>query len=109
MPQRPNKTLDWQDLQEVPVARWRQALTRFLWRSFVLRNTPVAVNGILRRRMYIRRLKMWEYARGLAALPPRAPPEVSCVAACVVVFRRAGAARRAERHLPGVRGARSTR
>ncbi len=72
MPQRPNKTLDWQDLQEVPVARWRQALTRFLWRSFVLRNTPVAVNGILRRRMYIRRLKMWEYARGLAALPPRA-------------------------------------
>jgi SAM-dependent methyltransferase len=72
MPQRPNKTLDWQDLQEVPVARRRRALTRFLWRQFVLRNAVVAVNGILRRRFYVRRLKMWEYARGLAALPPRA-------------------------------------
>lgn len=71
MLQSPNKTLDWQDLEEAPVAACRRQLTRFLWREFVLRGAPVAVNGILRRRWYVRRLKMWEYARGLAALPPR--------------------------------------
>lgn len=67
----PNKTLQWQDLKEADVAAQRRALTRFLWSQFVLRNAPVAVNGVLRRRFYVRRLKMWEYARGLAALPPR--------------------------------------
>jgi SAM-dependent methyltransferase len=71
MLQSPNKTLQWGDLVEPSVRQQKQALRGFLWREFVLKNTPVAVNGILRRRFYIRRLKMWEYARGLAALPPR--------------------------------------
>ncbi len=70
MLQRPNKTLQWGDLREPSVRQQKQALRSFLWREFVWKNTPVAVNGILRRRFYIRRLKMWEYARGLAALPP---------------------------------------
>ncbi len=68
---RPNKTLEWQDLREPQVAQQRRALTQFLLREFTLRAVPVAVNGVLRRRWYVRRLKMWEYARGLTALPPR--------------------------------------
>jgi 2-polyprenyl-3-methyl-5-hydroxy-6-metoxy-1,4-benzoquinol methylase len=66
----PSKTLQWSDLQEASVVAARKTLTRFLRRQFTLRGAAVAVNGILHVRWYVRRLKLWEYARGLAVAPP---------------------------------------
>jgi SAM-dependent methyltransferase len=68
----PSKTLQWSDLQEAAVLAARKKLLRFLRRQFTLRGAAVAVNGILHVRWYIRRLKLWEYARGLAVAPPEA-------------------------------------
>lgn len=65
----PNKTLDWQDLDEPVVHVARRSLMAFLWRAFTLRGTPVAVNGVRRFRWRVRPLKLWEYARGWAAAP----------------------------------------
>lgn len=67
--QTPNKTHDWEDLREAPVAAARRSLTRFLLSDFTLRATPVAINGVLRFRWRIRALKLWEYARGWVAAP----------------------------------------
>ena len=65
----PQKTHDWADLKEAPVAAARRQLVRFLHRAFTLRATPVAINGVLRFRWRIRDLKLWEYARGWVAAP----------------------------------------
>jgi len=65
----PNKTLAWEDLREPATAEARLELLRFLRRSFTFRAQPVAVNGVWRRRWYVRRLKLWEYARGWAIAP----------------------------------------
>ncbi len=70
MLRQPNKTLSWADLAEAPVRQPRRQLLRFLRRHFSWSWRPVAVNGVLRRRWYIRRLKLWEYARGWALAPP---------------------------------------
>lgn len=42
---------------------------RFMRRAFSMRAQAFAVNGVWRRRWYIRRLKLWEYARGWALAP----------------------------------------
>ena len=69
------KTLELRDLQEPRTRATARALSRFL-RGLFLRGEPVAVNGVLHRRFYVRRFKMWEYARGLAYSDPREAREV---------------------------------
>ena len=63
--QRINKTLDFNDLQEPPVRATANEIKRWVWR-WLLRGEPLGVNGRVKHRCYIRRHKMWEYARGLA-------------------------------------------
>ena len=60
-----NKTLDFGDLQEPPVRAAANDLRRWVWR-WLFRGEPLGVNGRVKHRCYIRRHKMWEYARGLA-------------------------------------------
>lgn len=62
---RTSKTLGWEDLRAAEVAPVCAALRRLAWRMG-MSGTPFAVNGILKRRWWVRRAKMWEYARGLA-------------------------------------------
>lgn len=62
---RNSKTLGWEDLRATEVAPVCAALRRLAWR-LGMSGTPFAVNGILKRRWWVRRAKMWEYARGLA-------------------------------------------
>jgi SAM-dependent methyltransferase len=50
------------------MAPWASALRRFALR-LGLESTPFAVNGILRRRVWVRRHKLWEYAAMAASLP----------------------------------------
>jgi protein-L-isoaspartate O-methyltransferase len=70
-----NTTCDLADLDKPAVREAARALTRCARRLFV-RNTPFAVNGVLRRRFYVRRHKLWEYARGLAYGDVRPPMRV---------------------------------
>ncbi|MEW6324600.1 MAG: class I SAM-dependent methyltransferase [Nitrospirota bacterium] len=60
-----NKTYEEADLLAPEVKASAAQLNRYARRLF-WRGVPFAVNGVLRRRFYIRRHKMWEYARGLA-------------------------------------------
>ncbi|RMH03428.1 MAG: methyltransferase domain-containing protein [Planctomycetota bacterium] len=60
-----HKTLDPEDLRREPARSQAVRLRRFLRRLF-LRFQPVAVNGVLRRRLRLRPPKLWEYACGLA-------------------------------------------
>ncbi len=60
-----NKTLDFCDLQEPQVRATANEIKRWVWR-WLLRGEPLGVNGRVKHRFYIRRHKMWEYARGLA-------------------------------------------
>jgi SAM-dependent methyltransferase len=60
-----NKTYEPEDLC-APAVRAVARRLRWYARRLFLRGVPFAVNGILRRRFYVRRFKMWEYARGLA-------------------------------------------
>lgn len=62
---RTSKTLAWDDLRAADVAPACAELRRFAWR-LGMSGTPFAVNGILKRRWWVRRGKLWEYARGLA-------------------------------------------
>lgn len=64
---RTSKTLGWEDLWAAEVAPAYAELRRFAWR-LGMSATPFAVNGILKRRWWVRRAKMWEYARGLACV-----------------------------------------
>jgi protein-L-isoaspartate O-methyltransferase len=60
-----NKTYEGEDLRPLEVRGMARQLSRYARRLF-LRGIPFAVNGVLRRRFYVRKFKMWEYARGLA-------------------------------------------
>jgi 2-polyprenyl-3-methyl-5-hydroxy-6-metoxy-1,4-benzoquinol methylase len=64
---RTSKTLGWEDLRAADVAPMYGDLRRFAWRMG-MSGTRFAVNGILKRRWWVRRAKMWEYARGLACV-----------------------------------------
>lgn len=65
-----NKTISWRDLGEPAARRMGRRLLRFLWRMS-LGGERVAVNGVLRKRWYVRKHKIWEYARGLAYSEPQ--------------------------------------
>lgn len=62
-----SKTLAFADLDAPPVAPAAAALQRFAF-GLGLRGTRFAVNGALRRRFFVQRHKLWEYARGVACL-----------------------------------------
>ncbi len=64
---RTSKTLGWEDLRAADVAPVYGALRRFAW-QMGMSGTKFAVNGILKRRWWVRRAKMWEYSRGLACV-----------------------------------------
>ncbi|HXZ19153.1 MAG TPA: class I SAM-dependent methyltransferase [Candidatus Acidoferrales bacterium] len=63
----PSRTYDPSDLKLPQMAPWARALRAFGVR-LGLQGTPFAVNGVLRRRLYVRRHKMWEYAASAACL-----------------------------------------
>jgi 2-polyprenyl-3-methyl-5-hydroxy-6-metoxy-1,4-benzoquinol methylase len=60
-----NKTYEPDDLCDPSIRACARRLSRYARRMF-FRGEPFAVNGVLRRRFYVRQFKMWEYARGLA-------------------------------------------
>jgi SAM-dependent methyltransferase len=60
-----NKTYEPADLDEPIVRNQARALSGYALKMG-LRGAPFALNGVLRRRFYVRKHKMWEYARGLA-------------------------------------------
>ena len=62
-----SKTLGWEDLAQPEVVRVAGELRRFALR-LAFAGTPFAVNGVLRRRFWVRRHKLWEYARGVACV-----------------------------------------
>ncbi len=62
-----SKTFSPADLAAPPVAAVARALKRFAFR-LGLSGVPFAVNGVLRRRLRVRRHKLWEYARGVACV-----------------------------------------
>ncbi len=64
-----HKTISWKDLDEPRAREMSRRLPRFLL-SWRLRGCQLAVNGVLRKRLYLRAHKMWEYARGLAYSEP---------------------------------------
>jgi SAM-dependent methyltransferase len=59
-----NKTMSLADLRLPEVAAQARRLRR-LALGLGLRRIPFAVNGILKWRVYVRRHKLWEYARGM--------------------------------------------
>jgi SAM-dependent methyltransferase len=69
-----SKTLSWDDLKHPRVAPTAGELRSFAMKLGVS-GVPFAVNGVLKRRFWVRRHKLWEYARGtaftLAALPAK--------------------------------------
>ncbi len=67
-----NKTLEFSDLVEPEIKSTVSSINHWLWR-WTLTGGKVAVNGSVKRRAYIRRHKMWEYARGLALTGASAP------------------------------------
>jgi len=67
-----NKTLEFSDLQQPDVRATVKSLKGWLWR-WLFTGGRFAVNGNVKRRAYIRRHKMWEYARGLALTGASAP------------------------------------
>jgi SAM-dependent methyltransferase len=69
-----SKTYSPADFREPRTAKQAARLRRFALR-LGLGGTPFAVNGILRRRFWVRRNKLWEYARGLACLETQLPLE----------------------------------
>lgn len=62
-----SKTLDFADLDASPVASVASDLRRFALRLGAT-NVPFAVNGLLKRRFWVRRHKLWEYARAVACV-----------------------------------------
>ncbi len=62
-----SKTYSPADLKHPCVRPWARTLRRHaFWLGFEA--TPFAVNGILRRRFWVRKNKLWEYARGMDGL-----------------------------------------
>jgi SAM-dependent methyltransferase len=70
-----NKTYAPADLEESIVRDQARSLSRYALKMF-FRGVPFAVNGVLRRRLYVRKHKMWEYARGLAISQIKPPMRV---------------------------------
>lgn len=62
-----SKTLAYEDLSLPGVAPWTAELRRFGLKLGAA-NVPFAVNGILKRRVWVRRHKLWEYTRAVAAV-----------------------------------------
>jgi SAM-dependent methyltransferase len=62
-----SKTLAYGDLALPAIAPWTAELRRFALKLGAT-NLPFAVNGILKRRIWLRRHKMWEYARAVACV-----------------------------------------
>ena len=60
-----NKTMSLDDLRLPEVAAEARRLKRLTFGMW-LRRIPFAVNGVLKWRFYVRRHKLWEYARGMA-------------------------------------------
>ncbi len=67
-----NKTFDPADLRDPRVRPTVKSLNRWVWR-WLMRGRQLGVNGHVKRRAYIRKHKMWEYARGLALTETSAP------------------------------------
>jgi len=65
-----NKTMDKMDFLDTSTSSMKKELSWYSKKLF-LRGIPFAVNGVLKRRYYIRWYKMWEYARSLAYLDMR--------------------------------------
>ncbi len=63
----PSRTYDPRDFELSQMAPWVRALRAFGARLGI-QGTPFAVNGVLRRRLYARRHKLWEYAAAVACL-----------------------------------------
>jgi SAM-dependent methyltransferase len=63
----PSRTYDPRDLALPQMAHWARSFRSFAAR-LALRGTPFAVNGVLRRRVFLRRHKLWEYAASAACL-----------------------------------------
>jgi SAM-dependent methyltransferase len=63
----PSRTYDPGDLALPQMVPWARTLRAFGAR-LGLRGTPFAVNGVLRRRFFVRRHKLWEYAASAACL-----------------------------------------
>jgi 2-polyprenyl-3-methyl-5-hydroxy-6-metoxy-1,4-benzoquinol methylase len=64
-PEQLNKTISKADLDRKEVAEASRELSHFTRRLW-LKNVPVAVNGVLKRRWRVRWNKLWEYSRSLA-------------------------------------------
>lgn len=62
-----SKTLDFADLKAPGIAPAAAELRRFALKLCAA-NAQFAVNGILKRRFWVRRHKMWEYARAVACV-----------------------------------------
>lgn len=62
-----SRTYDPSDLKLPQMAPWARALRAFGVRLGI-QGTPFSVNGVLRRRVYVRRHKLWEYAASAACL-----------------------------------------
>lgn len=77
-----NTTLDDADLARPDVAPTVRSLKAWTWR-WLFGGNRLGVNGSVKRRWYIRKHKMWEYARGLAythaSEPMRTPGETFTV------------------------------
>ena len=79
-----SKTLDFTDLRDPSIAPAYAALRKFAL-HLGAKNVPFAVNGILKRRFWVRRHKMWEYARCVACVMQKknarhgAPPRGTAV------------------------------
>ena len=69
-----NKTLAYEDLDDLAVAPTCRELRRFVWR-WCLRGHRLGVNGKVRRRVRVRPQKMWEYSRALALTGVARSPE----------------------------------
>jgi len=63
----PSRTYDPRDLAVAQIGPWARALRAF-GAKLALQGTPFAVNGVLRRRWFVRRHKLWEYAASAACL-----------------------------------------
>jgi SAM-dependent methyltransferase len=63
----PSRTYHPRDLALPQMAPWARSLRAFAARLAV-GGTPFAVNGVLRRRVFVRRHKLWEYAASAACL-----------------------------------------
>ncbi len=60
-----NTTINYADLSRMEVAPTARDLRRWVW-GWLLAGNALGVNGVVKRRWYVRKHKLWEYARGMA-------------------------------------------